>query len=146
MRYTVETSLRNFEAWAGAEDTIRTLSENGDIDSVENCLNEIFLEEDPTETEINDILRFETDTIAKWLGYQTWEHYEDPCEYVCNEIRDNISEDDLELFEKVNGDLHGYIYATRDNDELKNVGKVIDEIEDLIDELKETEDNEQEND
>lgn len=145
MRYTVECDLRNFHAWSGAVDTLNTLIQYDDVDQVENYICEVFGEEDPTDTEINDLLWFETDAIAEYLGFQTWEHYEDPNKYVQNEVIDNISEEDLALFEKENGDLYDYIYKNYSDEELQNVGEVIDEIEDLIEELKERDDNDNDN-
>lgn len=145
MRYVVECDLRSFNAWAGAIDTLNTLIQYGDVDQVENYLNDVFCDEDPTDTEINDFLWFETDAIAEYLGFQTWEHYEDPNKYVSKEVMDNISEDDLALFEKVNGDLYDYIYTNYSDEELQEVSDVVNEIEDLIEDLKEREDNEQEN-
>ena len=78
MRYLVENSLHDFPAWSGAIDTMDTLKENGDVDAVEDYINEVAdsQEEPLTETEINDILWHERDSIAEWLGYRNWDAYE----------------------------------------------------------------------
>ena len=41
MKYYVETSLENFEAWSGGRDTLEVLIEKGLCDTVEACLEEI---------------------------------------------------------------------------------------------------------
>ena len=75
MKYYVETSLENFEAWSGGRDTLEVLIEKGLCDTVEACLEEI-LDGDTSDTYINDLLWFERDTIAEWLGFSDWEDLE----------------------------------------------------------------------
>ena len=75
MKYYVETSLENFEAWSGAVHTLDVLIEKGLCDTVEACLIDA-LGEYPTDTEINDMLWFETDAIAEWCGFSSWEALE----------------------------------------------------------------------
>lgn len=78
MKYYVEDSLENFEAWSGGKDTLDTLREKGDVDSVECLIEELasMSEEGWSDTNINDFLWFERDTIAQHLGYSDWEEYE----------------------------------------------------------------------
>ena len=78
MRYYVEDSLDNFEAWSGGKDTLETLIEKGDVDSVECLIEELasMSEEGWSDTNINDFLWFERDSIAQHLGYSDWEEYE----------------------------------------------------------------------
>lgn len=75
MTYTVETSLENFPAWSGAVHTLDVLIEKDLCDTVETCLIDV-LGEYPTDTEINDMLWFETDAIAEWCGFSSWEALE----------------------------------------------------------------------
>ena len=76
MKYYVETSLENFEAWSGGRDTLEVLIEKGLCDTVENILNDIYADEAPTDTEINDTLWFSRDEIADWCGFSSWEALE----------------------------------------------------------------------
>ena len=78
MKYYVEDSLDNFEAWSGGKDTLDTLREKGDVDSVECLIEELasMSEDGWTDTNINDFLWFERDTIAQHLGYSDWDEYE----------------------------------------------------------------------
>ena len=75
MTYTVETSLADFPAWSGAVHTLDVLIEKDLCDTVEACLVDV-LGEYPTDTEINDMLWFETDAIAEWCGVSSWEALE----------------------------------------------------------------------
>ena len=75
MKYYVETSLENFEAWSGGRDTLEVLIEKGLCDTVEAFLEEV-LGEDISDTAINDVLWFERDTIADWCGFSNWEALE----------------------------------------------------------------------
>ena len=75
MKYYVETSLENFEAWSGGRDTLEVLIEKGLCDTVEACLEDI-LGEDVSDTDINDALWFERDMIAEWCGFSSWEALE----------------------------------------------------------------------
>ena len=75
MKYYVETSLENFEAWSGGRDTLEVLIEKGLCDTVEACLEDI-LDGDSSDTYINDILWMERDMIADWCGFSSWEALE----------------------------------------------------------------------
>ena len=75
MTYTVETSLADFPAWSGAVHTLDVLIEKGLCDTVEAWFVEV-LGEHPSETAINDCLWFETDAIAVWCGFSSWEALE----------------------------------------------------------------------
>ena len=75
MKYYVETSLENFEAWSGGRYTLEVLIEKGLCDTVEACLEDI-LDGDSSDTYINDILWMERDMIAEWCGFSSWEALE----------------------------------------------------------------------
>ena len=68
MRYQVEDNIHNFPFWSGAKDTIAELTV-GEMNSLEQLIEDIFCDELPTDTEINDFVWFERDTIAQHLGY-----------------------------------------------------------------------------
>ena len=78
MKYYVETSLENFEAWSGGRDTLEVLIEKGLCDTVEACLEEDLSSygEMPDDTAINDFLWFERDVIANYCGFSSWEALE----------------------------------------------------------------------
>lgn len=74
MEYRVESSLENFDAWSGGNDTLKVLIEKGVCDKVEEFIEQCFT--DPTDTDINDFLWFERDQIAEYLGYKDWDEFE----------------------------------------------------------------------
>ena len=76
MEYRVECDLEDFSAWQGGRDTLDILIDRGDCDEIQQLIEDTFLDELPTETEINDFLWFECDFIAQHLGYDDWDAYE----------------------------------------------------------------------
>jgi hypothetical protein len=71
MKIYSEDSIRNFEFWGGARDTIEDLTYN-DFDILEPMIEEIFMGE-VEDVDLNDFFWFERDTIAEWLGYEDYE-------------------------------------------------------------------------
>ena len=84
MKITSEINLRNFEGWSGAVYTLNTLTDE-QKDALESNLEELY-PDGMDETSLNDLLRFENDAIAEWLGFEDWEDLE----------RENSGEDDEE--------------------------------------------------
>ena len=76
MTYTVETSLADFPAWSGGKDTLDVLIEKDLCDTVEAILNDIYVDDAPTDTDINDTLWCSRDEIAEWCGFSSWEALE----------------------------------------------------------------------
>lgn len=71
MKIYVETNLRNFEFWSGACDRVKYLTYE-ELDQIEAILEDLY-PDGADETTINDIFWFEEDTIAEWLGYESFE-------------------------------------------------------------------------
>ena len=90
MEYKVKTSLYNFPAWQGGEDTLNVLKERNDWEAVEELIETAFLEQDATDEDINDFLWFDRDLIAQHLGYADWDEYEE-------------GEDEEETYKDING-------------------------------------------
>ena len=66
-----ETTLKNFDFWSGAKDTVKYLTES-ELETIESYLEELY-PEGMTDTELNDFIWFEDDTIAEWLGYNDFD-------------------------------------------------------------------------
>lgn len=66
-----ETTLKNFDFWSGAKDTVKYLTES-ELETIESYLEELY-PEGMTDTEINDFMWFEDDTIAELLGYNDFD-------------------------------------------------------------------------
>lgn len=71
MKIYEEKSLRNFEFWSGAKDTVKYLTDD-ELDTIESILEDAY-PDGMEDTEINDLFWFEDDTIADWLGYEDFE-------------------------------------------------------------------------
>lgn len=71
MKIYKEESLSNFEFWSGAIETAEMLTYD-ELQQVEAILDDEY-PDGIDETELNDIFRFEEDTIADWLGFYDWE-------------------------------------------------------------------------
>lgn len=66
--------LTDFEPWSSAVSTYETLTYE-QLKQLDSILEECY-PEGATDTEINDLLRFDTDWIAEMLGFRNWEHLE----------------------------------------------------------------------
>ena len=74
MKVIKEVWLNDFEAWSGAEDTMDVLTSD-QLDTIE-CMLEDLYPDGIEETDLNDFLWFEKDTIAEWLGFGDWDELE----------------------------------------------------------------------
>ena len=61
MKYTIDTDLRNFQAWSGATPWLQQAIENGTVDSVQSFIEDCYAgcDELPSKTDINDLLWFD---------------------------------------------------------------------------------------
>ena len=61
--------ITNFEPWSGAVDTWNALEEFNKIDELESILEDIYPDGMP-ETDLNDLLWFEPETVYEWVGLE----------------------------------------------------------------------------
>ena len=66
MKIYKEESLSGFEFWSGAKDFAEKLTDN-EFDQIEVILTELY-PDGMDETELNDLFRFEPETVCDWLG------------------------------------------------------------------------------
>lgn len=71
MKIYTEDTLRNFDFWSGAKDTVKYLTDD-ELDTIENILEDLY-PDGMEDTQINDIFWFEDDWIAEMLGYEDFE-------------------------------------------------------------------------
>ena len=67
MKIYEEKSLSDFTPWAGAVDMYNEVRDAGLLDTLEAILEDLS-PDGMSETQINDLLWFEPDLIAEWLG------------------------------------------------------------------------------
>lgn len=128
MTITYELDLNSFEAWSGAVNTLERIQREGKCTELENILEELF-PDGMTETELNDLLWFDSETVYEWLGIRSEE-----------QIENEIEEAEAELEEKLS-DLKFDLDDDLTEEERKNIIESyqpeIDEIKKKIADLKE---------
>jgi len=65
--FSENTTLCNFDAWSGAKDTKETIIDAGKSDEFDALIEELY-PDGLSETQLNDILWFESDWIFESLG------------------------------------------------------------------------------
>ena len=69
MKLYTEKSLHDFEPWSGATETYKYLDDHDLLDALEENLNDLY-PDGMDETELNDLLWFDAETIFDWLGIE----------------------------------------------------------------------------
>lgn len=128
MTITYELDLRNFKAWSGAKDTLERIINEGKCDLLEQILEDTY-PDGMTETELNDLLWFESDTIYEWLGIRSEVQIEKEIEEAETELEEKLS--DLEF------DLDDDLTEEERKDIIESYQPEIDEIKERITDLKE---------
>lgn len=129
MTITYELDLNSFEAWSGAKDTLDRIQREGKCAELENILEELY-PDGMTETELNDLLWFDSESVYEWLGIRSEEQIE-------NEIKE--AEEELEeLQSNLKDDLDDDELTTEERTEIiESYQPDIDEIKERIVDLKE---------
>ena len=65
MRITKELNLTDFNFWSGAKDHNFTYNE---LKELEYIIEDLYFENLPSETDINDLFWFEEETLCEWLN------------------------------------------------------------------------------
>ena len=128
MTITYELDLNRFEAWSGAKETLERIQREGKCAELENILEELY-PDGMTETELNDLLWFEPETVYEWLGIRSEEQIKKEIEEAEAELEDKIS--DLEF------DLDDDLTEEERKDIIESYQPEIDEIKERIADLKE---------
>lgn len=121
MTITYELDLDSFKAWSGAVDTLDRIRREGKCEELEQQLEELY-PDGMTETELNDLLWFDSESVYEWLGMRSETQ-------IRAEIKDAESE-----FEDLQNDLADDL----DDEELTTEERadIIDSYQSDIDELK----------
>lgn len=97
MRIYSELDLSTFEAWSGAANTLDRIRREGKCGELESVLEENY-PEGIDETELNDLLWFDSETVYEWVGLQTESEIESEIEEAKLELAD--LEDDLKALDE----------------------------------------------
>lgn len=98
MRIYSELDLNTFEAWSGAVNTLDRIRREGKCEELESILEENYPEGIINETELNDLLWFDSETVYEWVGLQTESEIESEIEEAKLELAD--LEDDLKALDE----------------------------------------------
>ena len=128
MTITYELDLNRFEAWSGAKETLERIRREGKCEELENVLEELY-PDGMTETELNDLLWFESETVYEWLGIRSEGQIEKEIEEAETELEEKLS--DLEF------DLDDDLTEEERKDIIESYQPEIDEIKERIADLKE---------
>lgn len=128
MTITYELDLNSFQAWSGAKETLERIQREGKCEALENILEELY-PDGMTETELNDLLWFESETVYEWLEIRSEEQIKKEIEEAEAELEDKIS--DLEF------DLDDDLTEEERKDIIESYQPEIDEIKERIADLKE---------
>lgn len=128
MTITYELDLNNFEAWSGAKGTLERIQREGKCAELENVLEELY-PDGMTETELNDLLWFDSESVYEWLGIRSEGQIEKEIEEAEAELEDKIN--DLEF------DLDDDLTEEERKDIIESYQPEIDEIKERIADLKE---------
>ena len=128
MTITYELDLNSFEAWSGAKDTLDRIQREGKCSLLEQILEDIY-PDGMTETELNDLLCFDSESVYEWLGIRSESQIEKEIEEAEEELEEKLS--DLEF------DLDDDLTEEERKDIIESYQPEIDEIKERIADLKE---------
>ena len=128
MTITYELDLNSFEAWSGAKETLERIQREGKCTELENILEELY-PDGMTETELNDLLWFDSESVYEWLGIRSESQIEKEIEEAEEELEEKLS--DLEF------DLDDDLTEEERKDIIESYQPEIDEIKERIADLKE---------
>ena len=129
MTITYELDLNNFQAWSGAKKTLERIQCEGKCEELENVLEELY-PDGMTETELNDLLWFDSESVYEWLGIRSEEQIE-------KEIKE-AEEELAEVQSNLEYDLDDDELTTEERAEIiESYQPDIDEIKERIADLKE---------
>lgn len=129
MTITYELDLNSFQAWSGAKDTLDRIQREGKCAELENILEELY-PDGMTETELNDLLWFDSESVYEWLGIRSEEQIE-------REIKE-AEEEFAEVQSNLEDDLDDDELTTEERTEIiESYQPDIDEIKERIADLKE---------
>lgn len=129
MTITYELDLNSFQAWSGAKETLERIQREGKCAELENVLEELY-PDGMTETQLNDLLWFDSESVYEWLGIRSEEQIE-------KEIKE-AEEELAEVQSNLEDDLDDDELTTEERAEIiESYQPDIDEIKERIADLKE---------
>ena len=135
MKIVSEISIANFEAWSGGRDTLDRIIAEDKCDQLEAILEDLY-PNGMTDTQLNDLLWFEPETVFEWVGIRSETVIRDEL----NEAREELEElkqnfaddtDDEDMTEEEKVELWESDYA----DDAKELEEKIAELEEELENI-----------
>lgn len=129
-----DISLENFGAWSGGRSTLDRITKEGKCGELESMLEDLY-PDGMTDTQLNDLLWFDSDTVFGWLGIRTYDQIKEELEEKKAELEDLQSDyefdtSDEDMSEEEKQEIYHADYED-DMEELK--GKIAELEEELED-------------
>lgn len=125
MEIKQDMDFRDLEnnCWGQAVDILKEISDADKEDALMNYLEEIYYDEIPTLTEINDVLAYDWENVYKDIGIVQW-----------NDFKDLVDKKAIDKAEKVINEIEDKWEEFKDSDENKDDdgNTIYDDIEDWV--------------
>ena len=139
---TKTMDIYDFEPWSGAVDTYERIEREGKLDELDDILDEVY-PDGIDETELNDLLWFEPETVYEWLGMRTESEIREEIEEaeahlaeISEEIYDLKSDFDDESDEMTEAEA-AELWESEYAEQIRDLQNEAEEVKAEIDELKE---------
>lgn len=86
-----DISLEKFQAWSGAVSTLNRVINEGKCSQLEFMLEEMY-PDGMTDTQLNDLLWYDSDTVFEWLDIRTYDQIKEELEDAKSELEDKRQE------------------------------------------------------
>ena len=123
MTITYDLDLNSFNAWSGAVDTLDRIQREGKCEELENILEDLY-PDGMTETQLNDLLWFDSEQVYEWLGIRSEEQIRKEIKEAEDELDDEdlTTEERAEIIDSYQPDIDEIIEKIADlNEELENI-------------------------
>lgn len=128
-----EISLENFEAWSGAVSTLNRIINEGKCSQLEFMLEELY-PDGMTDTELNDLLWHDSDTVFEWLDIRTYDQIKEELEEKKAELEDLQSDYEFDTSdEDMTAEEKQEIYHADYEDDMEELKAEIAKLEEELD-------------
>ena len=123
MTITYDLDLNSFNVWSGAVDTLDRIYREGKCEELENILEDLY-PDGMTETQLNDLLWFDSEQVYEWLGIRSEEQIRKEIKETEDELDDEdlTTEEGVEIIDSYQPDIDEIKERIADlNEELENI-------------------------
>lgn len=129
MTIIYELDLERFEAWSGGKQTLERVIDEGKCELLEQMLEELY-PDGMTETQLNDLLWFDSESVYEWCGIRS----ESQIEREISEAEDELADMESDLESELDDED---LTQEERKEIIESYQSDIDEIKERIAELKE---------